>query len=208
MGDWFRNILSCCDRDEEDDRPALHISGPTNFRREDISIAGLDPEHQRWIRQRAISDASKMWDHLQPLRSSPSGQFATNPNHTATLPTYEQFTTPRSAPAPTAAPPTTTATAGGGRRRSSGAQPSPLDRVRAHTRKISNSLTKPLGGGGYQAVGAGRETGGNPYEMRALMDPGRTQVVSPGKLSGESLSVAGSEEESCSGEAKGGMVRI
>ncbi|KAK4544829.1 hypothetical protein LTR36_003733 [Oleoguttula mirabilis] len=131
----------------------------------------------------AIADASKMWDHLQPLRSSPSGHFAVDPKDAATPPTYEQFTTPRSAPAP--APNTG--------RRSSGAQPSPLDRVRAHTRKISNSLTKPLG---YQAVS--RETGGDPYEMRALMDPSRTQVGSPllgGKLSGESFSVAGSEED-------------
>ena len=64
VGDWFRHILSCCDReDEEESRPALQIvsspsmtprkssrltlhqqSGPTNFRREDISIPGLDPE--------------------------------------------------------------------------------------------------------------------------------------------------------------------
>ncbi|KAI6878249.1 hypothetical protein KC325_g8740 [Hortaea werneckii] len=47
MGDWIRNILSCCDKTEEDERPrSLQISGPTNFRREDISIAGLDPEQR------------------------------------------------------------------------------------------------------------------------------------------------------------------
>ncbi len=67
MGDWFRHILSCCDEEEESEeqRPALQIvsiieqfphnhkdqfthpskqSGPTNFRREDISIPGLTPE--------------------------------------------------------------------------------------------------------------------------------------------------------------------
>lgn len=65
IGDWIRHILSCCDKeDEEEKRPALQIvspnrvqsqlyeydtdsecqSGPTNFRREDITIPGLDPE--------------------------------------------------------------------------------------------------------------------------------------------------------------------
>jgi hypothetical protein len=62
MGDWFRHVLSCCDReDEEEQRPALQIvrnsylaiqkfdltsvqGHPTNFRREDISIPGLDAE--------------------------------------------------------------------------------------------------------------------------------------------------------------------
>ena len=64
MGDWFRHILSCCDRDgEEAPRPALQIvcppylassnfdvnkvssqSGPTNFRREEIRLPGLDEE--------------------------------------------------------------------------------------------------------------------------------------------------------------------
>lgn len=64
MGDWFRHILSCCDRDDEEaQRPALQIvrypnivlqsiddntftsqSGPTNFRREEIRLPGLDEE--------------------------------------------------------------------------------------------------------------------------------------------------------------------
>ena len=67
MGDWFRHILSCCDRDEEEERPVLQIvssrhslrvdspcakstaddgkqGNPTNFRREDISMPGLDAE--------------------------------------------------------------------------------------------------------------------------------------------------------------------
>ncbi|KAK0989905.1 hypothetical protein LTS16_012518 [Friedmanniomyces endolithicus] len=96
MSDWFRNILSCCDRqDEEEERPALQISGPTNFRREEIKLPGLDPEQQRWIREKAIADAGRMYEHLSPLRSSPSGQFAADPRHratTATLPSYEAFT--------------------------------------------------------------------------------------------------------------------
>ncbi|KAK3073567.1 hypothetical protein LTR53_004719 [Teratosphaeriaceae sp. CCFEE 6253] len=196
MGDWFRNILSCCDReDEEDERPALQISGPTDFRREDIRLPGLDPEQQRWIREKAIADAGRMYEHLSPLRASPSGQFADR-NHTATLPSYEDFTTPRSAPAPASAPATVPVppvfTA---RRTSVGSQA--LDRVRAHTRKISSSLGKPMG---YQAVG---KEHGSPYEMRSLMDPSQTHVVQAGKLSGESFSVAGSEEERDS--AKGGL---
>ncbi|KAI7373568.1 hypothetical protein KC336_g20379, partial [Hortaea werneckii] len=88
MGDWIRNILSCCDKTEEDERPrSLQISGPTNFRREDISIAGLDPEHQAWIREKAKADAQKMWAHLQPLHSSPSSHFA-DPNNKTSLPSY------------------------------------------------------------------------------------------------------------------------
>lgn len=140
---------------------------------------------QRWIREKAIADAGRMWEHLQPLRSSPSGQFA-DPRNTATLPTYEEFTTPRSAPEPS---PTATTT------RRPSVSSHALDRVRAHARKVSNSLTKPLGG--YQAVtGRNSKEGGNPYEMRSLMAPSGTQVVGVvGKMSGESYSVAGSEEE-------------
>jgi hypothetical protein len=43
------------------------------------------------------------------------------------------------------------------------------------------------------------EKGESKYEMRALMDPSETRVVSPilagGKVSGESFSVGGSEFE-------------
>ncbi|KAK3116209.1 hypothetical protein LTR53_003646 [Teratosphaeriaceae sp. CCFEE 6253] len=217
MGDWFRNILSCCDReDEEDERPTLQIvcqltayfhsaktcadwpqSGPTDFRREDIRLPGLDPEQQRWIREKAIADAGRTYEHLSPLRASPSGQFADR-NHTATLPSYEDFTTPRSAPAPATAPapaPVPVPPAFTARRTSVGSQA--LDRVRAHTRKISSSLGKPMG---YQAGG---KEHGSPYEMRSLMDPSQTHVLQAGKLSGESFSVAGSEEERDS--AKGGQ---
>lgn len=74
MSDWIRHILSCCDKAEDEEpkkvlqivRPAtspslwttplsrlnaadqlrfdVQQSGPTNFRREDITIPGLDPE--------------------------------------------------------------------------------------------------------------------------------------------------------------------
>lgn len=57
----------------------------------------------------------------------------------------------------------------------------------AHGRKISASLTKPLE---YRRIS--KEAA--PYEMKALMDS-NTQPVSPSKLSGESYSVAGSEED-------------
>ncbi|KAK0786501.1 hypothetical protein LTR59_010707 [Friedmanniomyces endolithicus] len=200
MSDWFRNILSCCDRqDEEEERPALQISGPTNFRREEIKLPGLDPEQQRWIREKAIADAGRMYEHLSPLRSSPSGQFAADPRHratTATLPSYEAFTTPVPAP-PNPLPPTTasgggTAVSAGVRRTSVGSHA--LDRVRAHGRKISSSLSKPLGG--YQTLGLPRGEHGAPYEMRALIDEGPRGVLgSSGKTSGEAYSVAGSEEE-------------
>ncbi|TKA32584.1 hypothetical protein B0A54_15573 [Friedmanniomyces endolithicus] len=149
-----------------------------------------------------------MYEHLSPLRSSPSGQFAADPRHratTATLPSYEAFTTPVPAP-PNPLPPTTasgggTAVSAGVRRTSVGSHA--LDRVRAHGRKISSSLSKPLG---YQTLGLGIGGGGGgpprgehgaPYEMRALIDgdgPRRMQS-SPGKTSGEAYSVAGSEEE-------------
>ncbi|KAK3721316.1 hypothetical protein LTR37_003192 [Vermiconidia calcicola] len=173
MGDWFRHILSCCDREQEEkERPALQISGPTDFRREDISIPGLDPEQQRFIREKAISDAQKMWDHLQPLRSSPSSHFATPPS-------YEQFTTPRSPTSPRT-------------------YESPLERVKRHSRKISNTLRTSSGGG----VAGGPGGGDWKYEMRALMDPssreaseGNLHVVAPGKESGESFSASGSERD-------------
>ncbi|KAK0793782.1 hypothetical protein LTR02_010822 [Friedmanniomyces endolithicus] len=205
ISDWFRNILSCCDRqDEEEERPALQISGPTNFRREEIKLPGLDPEQQRWIREKAIADAGRMYEHLSPLRSSPSGQFAADPRHrttTATLPSYEAFTTPVPAapPIPTPAnltPGGVTVVSSGVRRTSVGSHA--LDRVRAHGRKISSSLSKPLGG--YQTLGVGggvpRGEHGSPYEMRALIDEGPGRVLgSPGKTSGDAYSVAGSEEE-------------
>ncbi|KAK1071866.1 hypothetical protein LTR74_002966 [Friedmanniomyces endolithicus] len=171
MSDWFRNILSCCDRqDEEEERPALQISGPTNFRREEIKLPGLDPEQQRWIREKAIADAGRMYEHLSPLRSSPSGQFAADPRHratTATLPSYEAFTTPVSASAPnpapngSGAPPHLPATiSSSGRRTSVGTHA--LDRVRAHGRKISSSLSKPLGGYQTSGLGIGGGGGGAP----------------------------------------------
>ena len=78
---------------------------------------------------------------------------------------------------------------------------SAIERVKRHSRKISNSLSKSAG---YQHVGA--EKGEGRYEMRALMDPSETRVVSPilggGKVSGESFSVGGSEFE----DVDGGMV--
>ncbi|KAI7300336.1 hypothetical protein KC315_g17233, partial [Hortaea werneckii] len=152
MGDWIRNILSCCDKTEEDERPrSLQISGPTNFRREDISIAGLDPEHQAWIREKAKADAQKMWAHLQPLHSSPSSHFA-DPNNKTSLPSYEDFTQPRPAPPPTtttaANPATTAATA------------ALVDKIKAHTRKISGSLGNSLTGYHHYQTGSGKVGGG------------------------------------------------
>ena len=69
-----------------------------------------------------------------------------------------------------------------------------MERVKRHSRKISNSLTKgqPFGNG-YHYVGM--DKGEAKYEMRALMDPSETVVVPLGKMSGESFSVGGSEIE-------------
>ena len=72
------------------------------------------------------------------------------------------------------------------------ASPPLMDRVKAHTRKLSASLTKPMG---YQAMGRGHDdNSGQPFEMRALMEPSRTESLE-GKGSGESFSFQGSEGE-------------
>ncbi|KAI7468311.1 hypothetical protein KC357_g6772 [Hortaea werneckii] len=242
MGDWIRNILSCCDKTEEVERPrSLQISGPTNFRREDISIAGLDPEHQAWIREKAKADAQKMWAHLQPLHSSPSSHFA-DPNNKTSLPSYEDFTQPRPAPPTTSSPAagagatatttTTTRTSVHSQRRiSASSSPGPttataaalVDKIKAHTRKISGSLGNSLTGyHHYQASGGklgGWGESGTPYEMRSLIDPhhssardgegeegariGGARAQDPeGKMSGES------EGSSSAGRGRGRSVEV
>ncbi|KAI7156126.1 hypothetical protein KC343_g15193 [Hortaea werneckii] len=228
MGDWIRNILSCCDKTEEDERPrSLQISGPTNFRREDISIAGLDPEHQAWIREKAKADAQKMWAHLQPLHSSPSSHFA-DPNNKTSLPSYEDFTQPRPAPpitttspaAGTGATATTTRTSLHSQRRVSAsstpgtASAGLVDKLKAHTRKISGSLGNSLTGyhhyqahGGKAGTGGGGESG-TPYEMRALIDP-RTSSPQEGEKEEEgmrrSAAKAQDQEGKMSGESAGSL---
>jgi hypothetical protein len=193
--------------------PTTTQSGPTNFRREDISMPGLSPTQQQEIREKARADAERMWKNLQPLASSPSTQFAERP-----LPTFEQFVTPRAAPVPMSkeglspslkSPAIATATAaavGGeaGRRGSSGHNWT--GSIRAHSRKISDALSKPLG---YEKVGrTSRE--GSPYEMRALMDPSRTVVGGAaqvdGKMSADSFSVDGSDGEVVVGERDSGKM--
>jgi hypothetical protein len=189
--------------------PPTSQSGPTNFRREDISMPGLSPEQQQEIREKARADAARMWHNLQPLASSPSTQFAERP-----LPTFEQFVTPRPAPVPMSKEglspslkqsPAVTATAVGGeagRRGSSGH--SWTGSIRAHSRKISDALSKPLG---YEKVGrTSRE--GSPYDLRALMNPSRTVVGGAaqveGKMSADSFSVDGSDGETVVGERDSG----
>ena len=160
-------------------------------------MPGLSPTQQAEIREKARADAARMWDNLQPLASSPSTQFAQRP-----LPTYEQFVTPRAAPVPaskkdeaSASPPPPE-----GRRGSHGWG----DSIRAHSRKISDALSKPLG---YEKVGRGSREA-SPYEMRALMDPSRTVVGGAaqveGKMSADSFSVDGSDGENVVGERDSG----
>ncbi|KAI6893247.1 hypothetical protein KC318_g10124 [Hortaea werneckii] len=212
MGDWIRNILSCCDKTEEDERPrSLQISGPINFRRENISIAGLDPEHQAWIREKAKADAQKMWAHLQPLHSSPSSHFA-DPNNKTSLPSYEDFTQPRPAPPPTTTTANTATTATAGTRTSlhsqhrvSAASSSPgtttaalVDKIKAHTRKISGSLGNSLTGYHHYQTSSGKAGGGEsgtPYEMRSLIDPRHSSPQQGGeKEEGVRISGAGAQD--------------
>lgn len=173
-------------------------SGPTNFRREDISMPGLSPTQQQDIREKARADAARMWNNLQPLASSPSTQFSERP-----LPTFEQFVTPRPAPVPASmkdehSSPSPEAAAG---RRGSHTW---SNSIKVHSRKISDALSKPLG---YEKVRrVSRE--GIPYEMRALMDPSRTVVGGAAqvevKLSADSFSVDGSDGDVAIGERDSG----
>jgi hypothetical protein len=53
-------------------------------------------------REKQARDAQRVWQHLRPLHSSPSGAFAERP--TDAIPSYEQFTSPRPAPTPGSSP--------------------------------------------------------------------------------------------------------
>ena len=154
-------------------------------------MPGLSPTQQAEIREKARADAARMWQNLQPLASSPSTQFAERP-----LPTYEQFVTPRPAPVPGAKDTNVNSSplleAVSGRRGSHNWG----DSIRAHSRKISDALSKPLG---YEKVGRTSREEASAYEMRALMDPSRTVVGGTaqveGKMSADSFSVDGSDGE-------------
>ncbi|KAK6426139.1 hypothetical protein LTR95_016162 [Oleoguttula sp. CCFEE 5521] len=166
---FFRS-LNCCggssaDSDSDwDMKPALQISAPTNFRREDISLPGLTPEQQSFIRAKAKADAERMYMHLQPLQSSPSTTFAERPAPSL-KPTFEQFTTPRAAPSP-GLQHASTFSGLAGSRESAGERRGSFggigERVRAHGRKISEVIGsgKPAG---YQGLGSG-------IEMTGLME--------------------------------------
>ncbi|CAK4034899.1 Hypothetical predicted protein [Lecanosticta acicola] len=222
-------MFLCCsssDFDSEDERnysprsvstgtgTKLAISAPTDFRREEINIPGMSPEQERFVREKALADAKRMFQNLQPLRSSPSETFVERPAtargmsqpnpHPPTSPpppvTYEQFTTPRAAPP---------------RPNSYG------QRLAAHTRKISDQFRKPSGdrtaytsGAGFRGRPLSRE-GDSAVEMRALVDGAGVaggarsppmdvnSGMSPplGKMSAESDGTWGSELDS----AKGGI---
>jgi hypothetical protein len=142
-------------------------------------MPGLTPQQQYEIREKAHADAERMWNNLQPLASSPSTQFAERP-----LPIYKQFVTSRPAPVPDSKE----SLEAGGRNSHNWSES-----IRVHSRKISDALSKPLG---YEKVN-GRER--SPYEMQALMDPGRAVMggaaMGDGKLSADSFSVDGSDGE-------------
>ncbi|KAJ9623236.1 hypothetical protein H2203_006174 [Taxawa tesnikishii (nom. ined.)] len=82
---WFK-MITCCDDQEEEPERKLVIVGersmirkarlltqqqgePYNFRREDISIAGLSASEQSALQARAVADADRMLRTLQPLTS-------------------------------------------------------------------------------------------------------------------------------------------
>ncbi|KAK6432620.1 hypothetical protein LTR95_011213 [Oleoguttula sp. CCFEE 5521] len=191
MSAFFRS-LNCCggssaDSDSDwDSKPALQISAPTNFRREDISIPGLTPEQQSFIRAKAKADAERMYMHLQALQSSPSTTFAERPGPSL-KPTFEQFTTPRSAPSP-GLQHASTFSGLAGTRESQGERRGSFggigERVRAHGRKISEVVGsgKPAG---YQGLGSG-------VEMKGLMEAQGGKV----RISGESWGSEGEVEKS------------
>lgn len=138
------------------------------------------------IREKAKADAERMWHSLRPLASSPSGTFAERP-----MPTFEENTTPRPAPAPVPS---------GGRR---GSLREGFENVKAHARKISGAIqghnkAPPMGMGLSRTS---RE--GSPMEMRSLMDPSKSGVVggaAEGKMSGESSGVSLDDEVDGSGK--------
>ncbi|KAI5362900.1 hypothetical protein Slin15195_G102810 [Septoria linicola] len=175
FGQKMRALFCCGEYDEEYDespRRSMQISGPTDFRRQDVNIAGLTEEEAAEIREKSRRDAQRMFHNLQPLQSSPSGNFAERPPHAMNaIPSYEQFTQPRAAPTPGSSPlsptspqfgtnprqpPSPGAMARGNANRVSGfygsdnihasttrsASGTLGDRVKAHSRKISDSFRK------------------------------------------------------------------
>ncbi|KAF2723935.1 hypothetical protein K431DRAFT_292230 [Polychaeton citri CBS 116435] len=152
---WTRWVLSCCDRhDDEDDSPRLVIhfrqmplqltmpfqSEPSNFRREDISLPGLTEYQYSSIREKAITDAGRMYETLHPLRSNPNSAnnlftYGRPPNRSPSLPPYRDVS-------PSGRPQARSASA------LHLSSPTPrqgrLDKIRKHSRKISDSLASSL----------------------------------------------------------------
>lgn len=151
----------------------------------DSFLTDHHPHHrQRWIRDKAIQDAKHMYEHLQPLHSSPSSQFIARPPHATSpkaattgnltpFPTYEQFTTLRPAPMPSM--------------RTSQASASTMERFRTHGRKISSSLT-----------GRGEKDAAEEME----------RMVPEWRVEGEVASEAGSEESRDGDSGKGMLGKI
>ncbi|EME78394.1 uncharacterized protein MYCFIDRAFT_216631 [Pseudocercospora fijiensis CIRAD86] len=159
----FFGVMFCCMSSYDDEVDETHgsdrkleISAPTNFRREEMDIPGLTEEQSKMYREKQRRDAERMWNHLQPLRSSPSGTFAERPADN--YPTYEAFTQPRSAPKPgqprrsplhvdtspnstlaQSTSPTTANSRADSAFHQSRSNPRLTDRVKAHSRKFSDS---------------------------------------------------------------------
>ncbi|KAF2217106.1 hypothetical protein CERZMDRAFT_93165 [Cercospora zeae-maydis SCOH1-5] len=218
FGQKMRAMFCCGEYDEEYESPrrSIQIGMPTDFRREDVNIAGLPDEEAAEIREKSRRDAQRMFHNLRPLSSSPSGTFAERPVQPE-FPSYEQFTQPRAAPTPGSSPihpsspgfgtnPRQPPSPGGIRNanRVSGfygsdslyvnhydshTSPPPLppknnngpttfDRVKAHSRKISDSFRSSKNNNNHG-------NGPSPFddeshvEMRHLMSPSnnsKTQI--------------------------------
>ncbi|PPJ50301.1 hypothetical protein CBER1_06452 [Cercospora berteroae] len=205
--------MFCCgeyDEDYESRRRSIQIGVPTDFRREDVNIAGLTEDEATEIREKSARDAQRMFQNLRPLASSPSGTFAERPVQHS-FPSYEQFTQPRPAPTPDSSPihpsspgfgtnPRQPPSPGGIRsaNRVSGFygsdnlyakqyetnSPPPLlpskngnhgpttfDRVKAHSRKISDSFRSSKNSNNNNGNGPSPFDDESHVEMRHLMSP-------------------------------------
>lgn len=128
---------------------------------------------QNCIRDQAKADAKEIWETLQPLRSSPSGSFAERPES----PAHEDQTSSSSS---SIHGPGLLGSVAKRRNRDSR-----LDRMKAHSRRVSASLSKPF---------TCMEHDDSRHELKGLMCD-EVLYVNAAKVSTESFSVVGSEEE-------------
>ncbi|KXT00496.1 hypothetical protein AC578_4083 [Pseudocercospora eumusae] len=203
----FFGVMFCCMSSYDDDVDETHgsdrkleISAPTDFRREEMDIPGLTEEQSKMYREKQRRDAERMWNHLQPLRSSPSGTFAERPE--TAYPTYEAFTQPRAAPKPRRSPlhvdtasPThigqaqsTSPSTANSRADSAFHQPQAranprlTDRVKAHSRRISDSWN-------YRRSGSAMDYHQPPFHAASKYDSSSADDVEMARLTDSKTAV-------------------